>query len=81
MLWLHEIKVVSKRMEPVKVRFKNITMEERDKFRKNVLNFVKRYFASGPGAVGGDLEKGLELLEVNTFLLLKILLASKASNF
>jgi len=65
MLWLHEIKVVSKRMEPVKLRFKNITIEERDKFRKQILAFVKRYFAAGPGTVAADLEKGLDLLSVS----------------
>jgi len=63
-LWLHEIKVVKKRMEPVKLRFKKMTLEGRDKFRKEVQAFVKRYFNKGPGTVGAELEKCLDLLEV-----------------
>lgn len=67
-LWLKEVKIVTKRMEPVKVRFKKMTVEDRNKFRKQVQAFVKRYFAEGPGTVGADLEKGLDLFEVSSFL-------------
>jgi hypothetical protein len=64
-LWLHEVKVVSKRMEPVKIRFKEITRNQRDNvFKKAVATFVKRYWTTGPGTVGSELEKGVVLLEV-----------------
>ncbi len=46
-LWLHEVKVVNKRMEPIKGRFTKITIQERDRFRAEVLAFVKRYYDSG----------------------------------
>ena len=62
-LWLHEIKIVQKKMEPIKGRFMKITKIERNKFKDEVLAFVKRYYNQGPGTVGPDLEKGLELLE------------------
>jgi len=46
-LWLHEVKVVTKRMEPIKGRFTKITIQERDRFRAEVLAFVKRYYEKG----------------------------------
>jgi len=67
MLWLREVKIVSKRMEPIKVRFTEITVEDRGFFKDDVIEFKKRYFATGPGTVGADLEKGLQLLDVWRF--------------
>lgn len=67
-LWLYEVKVVQKKMEPVKLRFKGYTVQGRNRFRKEVQAWVKRYFAQGPGTCEADIEKGLELFEV-TFLI------------
>lgn len=69
-LWLYEVKVIIKRMEPVKIRFKKKTVEDRNKFRKEVQAFVQKYFSHGPGTVGADLEKGLDVLDVSHELLL-----------
>ncbi|XP_077015711.1 dynein axonemal heavy chain 10 isoform X3 [Tamandua tetradactyla] len=46
----------------IKRTFTEITRGEIFNYRQQVLDFTKRFYSEGPGAVGDDLDKGAELL-------------------
>ncbi|XP_059165934.1 dynein axonemal heavy chain 10-like isoform X2 [Physella acuta] len=48
----------------VKRKFTEITQEQISAFKKGLNDFADRFLLEGPGAVGEDLDKGVELLKV-----------------
>lgn len=47
----------------VKVKFTEITQEQITEFKGQLEEFDTKFREEGPGAVGGDLEKGLKILK------------------
>ncbi len=62
---LKEARLTERGLARIKRKFTYITKREVVKFAKEVREFQKTFTESGPGAVGNDLEKGLELLKVS----------------
>ncbi|XP_064612357.1 LOW QUALITY PROTEIN: dynein axonemal heavy chain 10-like [Liolophura sinensis] len=51
------------RLATVKKKFTDITQDQIKDFSKEVQEFAEKFHLYGPGSVGSDLEKGLELLK------------------
>ena len=47
----------------VKKKFTEYTQDQIKEFKKDITTFSTKFFESGPGAVGTDLDKGLELMK------------------
>ncbi|BFZ18669.1 hypothetical protein BsWGS_21707 [Bradybaena similaris] len=47
----------------VKLKFTEITQDQIKEFKKSLADFSERFLLEGPGAVGDDLDKGVELLK------------------
>ncbi|CAH1233746.1 DNAH10 [Branchiostoma lanceolatum] len=56
-------KFVDARLGPVKKKFTEITLQQIQEFDKDLNTFGETFHAEGPGAVGTDLDKGVEILE------------------
>ncbi|XP_076108254.1 dynein axonemal heavy chain 10-like isoform X2 [Mytilus galloprovincialis] len=47
----------------VKKKFTEYTTDQIKEFKKDITTFLTKFYESGPGAVGTDLDKGLELMK------------------
>ncbi len=56
-------KCVDVELTPIKRTFTKITVTDITTFKEEMAGFSETFFAQGPGSVGSDLEKGLELLK------------------
>jgi len=65
LLWLHEIKIISKQLDPVKARFKKLAIQQRAKLKADLVYFCKRFYASGgPSPIQWNIDNGFEVLKV-----------------
>ncbi|XP_053327864.1 dynein axonemal heavy chain 10 [Spea bombifrons] len=59
---VEESKQVDHSLGKVKKTFTQITKDQIEEYRKELVQFASVFREQGPGAVGGDLDKGLEIL-------------------
>ncbi|XP_075256614.1 dynein axonemal heavy chain 10-like [Convolutriloba macropyga] len=57
-----EGKRIDARLVPTKRKFTQITQQDIEKFGQKLAEFQQRFQLEGPGAVGSDLDKGIQLL-------------------
>ncbi|KAK7015536.1 hypothetical protein SK128_021630, partial [Halocaridina rubra] len=61
---LHQTAItVQKAVEPIQAHFLTSTQKKIEEFSSTVLEFYRRFEEHGPGSVGEDLEKGVQLLK------------------
>ncbi|XP_053669700.1 dynein axonemal heavy chain 10 [Anopheles nili] len=59
----HSALLRSEKLQPTKVKFAEITQKEINIFSEELAKFITKFQSEGPGTVGLDLDKGVELMD------------------